>query len=164
WSGYTYYLRGDLAEAESQLRASLQTLTDWGVRADGGWAPPVLAGVLPGRGAGDEARVVLDGAGDAPPHSDHTIMLDRARTRVLLAEGRPDEPLAHPDIFERHAEGKQHARFVPWRSLKAQALERLDRREEAVAFAEAEVEIARRWGTPGTVGRSLRVLGTILQA
>jgi DNA-binding NarL/FixJ family response regulator len=164
WSGYTYYLRGDLAEAESQLRASLQTLTDWGVRADGGWAPPVLAEVLLERGAVDEARVVLDGAGDAPPHSDHTIMLDRARTRVLLAEGRPDEALEHADIFERHAEGKQHARFVPWRSLKAQALERLDRREEAVAFAEAEVEIARRWGTPGTVGRSLRVLGTILQA
>lgn len=164
WSGYTYYLRGDLAEAESELRASLQTLTDWGVRADGGWAPPVLAEVLLERGAIDEARSVLDAAGDAPPHSDHTIMLDRARARTLLAEGRPDEALEQADELESHADGKQHPRFVPWRSLKAEALERLDRRAEAVALAEAEVEIARRWGTPGTVGRSLRVLGTILHS
>jgi DNA-binding CsgD family transcriptional regulator len=91
-------------------------------------------------------------------------MLDRAGTRLLLAEGRPDDALARADALERHANGKQHPRFVPWRSLKAEALARLDRHAEAVALAEAEVEIARRWGTPGTVGRSLRVLGTILHA
>jgi DNA-binding CsgD family transcriptional regulator len=164
WSGYTHYLRGDLAEAESELRASLQTLTDWGVRTAGGWAPPALAEVLLERGAIDEARDVLGFAGDAPPHSDHTIMLDRARTRMLLAEGRPEEALEQADALEGHADGKQHPRFVPWRSLKAEALEQLDRHAEAVALAEAEVEISRRWGTPGTVGRSLRVLGTILHA
>jgi DNA-binding CsgD family transcriptional regulator len=164
WSGYTHYLRGDLAEAASELRASLQTLMDWGVRTDGGWAPPVLAEVLLERGAIDEARDVLDAAGDAPPHSDHTIMLDRAWTRTLLAEGRPGEALEQAGLLEGHADGKEHPRFVPWRSLKAEALERLGRRPEAIALAEAEVEIARRWGTPGTVGRSLRVLGTILHA
>jgi DNA-binding CsgD family transcriptional regulator len=50
---------------------------------------------------------------------------------------------------------------VPWRSLKAQALDRLGRREEAETLAAGELEIARAWGSPGTVGRSLRVLGTI---
>jgi DNA-binding CsgD family transcriptional regulator len=164
WSGYTHYLRGDLAEAESELRASLQTLTDWGVWSDGGWAPPVLAEILLERGAIDEARGVLDVAGEAPPHSDHTVMLDRARTRLLLAEGRPDEAVEQADLLREHANGKQHPRFVPWRSLKAQALERLGRHDEAVPLAEAEVEIAREWGSPGTVGRSLRVLGSVLHA
>ncbi|HEU4970607.1 MAG TPA: helix-turn-helix transcriptional regulator, partial [Gaiellaceae bacterium] len=51
--------------------------------------------------------------------------------------------------------------YVPWRSLKAQALERLGRYDEAVALAGEELEIARGWGSPGTVGRSLRVLGSI---
>jgi DNA-binding CsgD family transcriptional regulator len=84
--------------------------------------------------------------------------------RLLLAEGRPKEALEQSEAFEVHADWKRHPRFAPWRSLRAHALERLGRHDEAVAFAEAEVEIARSWGTPGTVGRSLRVLGTILHA
>jgi DNA-binding CsgD family transcriptional regulator len=50
---------------------------------------------------------------------------------------------------------------VPWRSLKAQALDRLGRRDAAVELAAEELRIARTWGSPGTVGRSLRVLGAI---
>ena len=53
---------------------------------------------------------------------------------------------------------------MPWRSLKAQALDRLGRQDEAGALAAEELEIARGWGSPGTVGRSLRVLGTILRS
>jgi DNA-binding CsgD family transcriptional regulator len=49
---------------------------------------------------------------------------------------------------------------VPWRSLKAQALARVGRQAEAVALAAEEVDLARAWGSPATVGRSLRVLGT----
>jgi DNA-binding CsgD family transcriptional regulator len=83
--------------------------------------------------------------------------------RVLLAEGRPEEALAHADAFERHARWNCHPRFVPWRSLKAQALDRLGRHDEAAALAGEELAIARGWGSPGTVGRSLRVVGTILR-
>jgi DNA-binding CsgD family transcriptional regulator len=132
--------------------------------AEAQWTPVVLAEVLLERGAIDEARVLLDTAGDAPPRSDYAILVDRARMRLLLAEGRPDEALDHGEAFELHADWKQHPRFVPWRSLKAQALDRLGRHDEAVSLAQEEVEIARSWGTPGTVGRSLRVLGTILHA
>ena len=31
WGGYTQYLRGDLGEAESELRASLETVAFWGM-------------------------------------------------------------------------------------------------------------------------------------
>jgi DNA-binding CsgD family transcriptional regulator len=127
---------------------------------ESGWWPPVLAEVLLERGAVEEARVVLNKAGEAPPHSDHATLLECSRLRLLLAEGRPEDVLVH----EPPVEWKRHPRFAPWLSLKAEALERVGRHEEAVALAESEVELAREWGSPGTVGRSLRVLGTILHA
>jgi DNA-binding NarL/FixJ family response regulator len=127
------------------------------------WTSPILAEVLIERGALAEALALLDDAGSPPAGSDHAILLDRARMRLLLADGRPEEALAHAEVYELHAGWKRHPRYVPWRSLKAQALDRLGRHAEAVALADEELEIAREWGSPGTVGRSLRVLGTILR-
>jgi DNA-binding CsgD family transcriptional regulator len=166
WNGYTRYLRGELAEAESELRASHETLRLWGMPTESSarTPSPFLAEVLVERGAVEEARVLLDEAGSARVGSDQATLLDRARMRVLLAAGRPEQALAHADVYELHAGSTRHPRHVPWRSLKAQALERLGRHLEAVALAEDELEIARCWGSPGTVGRSLRVLGTILRA
>lgn len=48
-----------------------------------------------------------------------------------------------------------------WRSLAAEALDRLGRREEARALAEEELELARRWGAPRALGRALRTVGTL---
>ena len=163
WGGYTQYLRGDLGEAESELRASLETVAFWGMPTQAQWQSPILAELLIERGALREARALLDTVISPPPRSDHAILVDRASMRVLLAEGRPEEALAYADVYELHAGWKRHPRYVPWRSLKAQALERLGRHDEAVALAGEELEIARGWGSPGTVGRSLRVLGTILR-
>jgi DNA-binding CsgD family transcriptional regulator len=162
WGGYTQHLRGELAEAESEMRASLETMGLWGMPSP--WTSPFLAEVLLEKGAVDEARALLEHAGSPHPTSDLAILLDRARMRVLLAEGRPEEALGYADAFELHAGWRRHPRYYPWRSLKAQALDRLGRRDEAVLLAGEELEIARGWGSPGTVGRSLRVLGTILRA
>jgi DNA-binding CsgD family transcriptional regulator len=158
WSGYTQYLRGDLVEAEAELRAAQDAIKAWGMPAEGRWVPPLLSVVLVERGAIEEARALLDNAGNAPPHSDQALLLYCARVGLLLADGRPEEALA----LEAHSEWKRHPRFAPWRSLRAEALDRVGRHDDAVRLAEAELEIARAWGSPGTVGRSLRVLGTIL--
>ena len=163
WGGYTQYLRGDLGEAESELRASLETVAFWGMPTQAQWQSPILAEILVERGELDEARALLDTVISPPPSSDHAILVDRALMRVLLAEGRPEDALAYADVYQLHAGWKRHPRYVPWRSLKAQALARLGRQDEAVALADEELEIARGWGSPGTVGRSLRVLGTILR-
>ena len=162
WGGYTQYLRGELAEAESEMRASLETMGLWGMPSP--WTSPFLAEVLLERGALEEARTLLDNAGSPHATSDLAILLYRARMRMLLAEGRPEEALGYADAYEHHAGWRRHPRYYPWRSLKAQALDRLGRENEAVALADEELEIARGWGSPGTVGRSLRVLGTILRA
>jgi len=47
------------------------------------------------------------------------------------------------------------------RSLRALALARADRVPEALADAEEEVRLARSFGAPRALGRSLRMLGTI---
>jgi DNA-binding NarL/FixJ family response regulator len=52
---------------------------------------------------------------------------------------------------------------IPWRSLRADALDRLGRTDEAVQDARDEVELARKVGAPGALGRSLRVLGAVLR-
>jgi len=156
-------VRGELAEAESELRASLETVAFWGMPIQAQWSWPFPAELLVERGAVGEARALLDTVISPPPRSDLAIVVDRASMRVLLAEGLPEEALAYADVYELHAGWKRHPRYVPWRSLKAQALDRLGRQDDAVALAAEELEIARGWGSPGTVGRSLRVLGTILR-
>ncbi|MEU6439982.1 AAA family ATPase [Streptomyces sp. NPDC047046] len=50
---------------------------------------------------------------------------------------------------------------TPWRSAAALCRLALGEREEARALAEAELRLARVWGTPRPVGRALRVLGVV---
>jgi DNA-binding CsgD family transcriptional regulator len=161
WGGYTQYLRGELAEAETELRAALDTVAHWGVPTQEPWATAVLTELLVDRGAVAEARTLLDAAIQPLPGSDPAVLLARAQMRLLLAEGRAEDALAHADTFQDSAGWRRHPRYAPWRSLKAQALDRLGLQEEAIAIATEELEIARVWGSPGTVGRSLRVLGAI---
>ena len=51
--------------------------------------------------------------------------------------------------------------WIPWRTTRALALHAVDRVEDAVALAWEDLGYAMRWGAPGTVGRALRVLGTV---
>ncbi|WEH27293.1 AAA family ATPase [Streptomyces sp. AM 3-1-1] len=50
---------------------------------------------------------------------------------------------------------------TPWRSAAALCRFALGERDEAVALAEAELRLARVWGTPRPLGRALRVLGVV---
>ena len=84
--------------------------------------------MLAERGEIAEARAVLADAGSPPPGSDQAILMDRVQMGLLLAEGRPAEALEHSEMYRLHAGRKRHPRYVPWRSLKAQSLDRLGRR------------------------------------
>src|SRR5262249_2576266 len=79
---------------------------------------------------------------------------------ILLAEGRADEALDYAELYELRAGWKRHPRYVPWRSLKAEALDRVGRHGEAVELAVEELAIARGWGSPGPGGRPPAGLGT----
>ena len=57
----------------------------------------------------------------------------------------------------------RHPDWKPWQSLKARALARLGRHDEALAAIEAELELARETGVPATIGRCLRERAELAQ-
>jgi DNA-binding CsgD family transcriptional regulator len=72
-----------------------------------------------------------------------------------------DEALAAADQYHARLRGIDNPAWGPWRSLKALALDGLERRDEACSLLEQELEAARRWGAPGALARALRLLGTL---
>ncbi len=85
-----------------------------------------------------------------------------ANIEILLAENKVEQALEVTyDLEGRFPPRMTNPTAWPWPTLRAQALARLDRRDEAVAMAEHELEIVRRYGAPGIVGRTLRVLGEL---
>jgi DNA-binding CsgD family transcriptional regulator len=163
WNGVTQTLRGELAEAEGLLRAGRQELTLWGaVLVDGAYFTSTISRVRLERGDVAGAREAL---GPRPGRNydafEATHMWMRSDVEILLAEGRAEEALERSVEFGELAGRQVNPAWVPWRSLQALALDRLGRTDEAVARAEEELVHAGDWGAPGTVGRTLRILGSL---
>jgi DNA-binding NarL/FixJ family response regulator len=163
WRGYALLRRGELPEAEESL-----TLAGEETRLYGATTPTVtayhhafLASAQVERGNLEAARESLETHAAPVGSSDGENMLRWSLMEVLLAEGRAEEALAVADEYERSAERVRNPSWAAWRSLKAQALDRLDRTDEAIALAEEELRLARGWGAPGTVGRTLITLGRL---
>lgn len=86
-----------------------------------------------------------------------------AKLHLLVEQGKNDQALQIAELIETAEmdEMIENPAWLPWRSLKAEALDGLDRTKEALELAEAEVEAARRWGAPKALGRALRVRGQL---
>jgi ATP/maltotriose-dependent transcriptional regulator MalT len=86
-----------------------------------------------------------------------------AKLHLLVEQGKNEEALAVCELIETAGMDAmiQNPAWLPWRSLKAEALDGLDRTAEALGFAETEVEMARRWGAPKALGRALRIRGQL---
>jgi DNA-binding CsgD family transcriptional regulator len=165
WNGAFMLARGALADAEESLTANLAETELYGIRV-----PQAVAytnGFLGGArlDAGDigGARRALEDATVAEGDTAHgTNFVRRTLVGIHLAEGNGAAALEAAEDYERHAQRTRNPAWAPWRSLKAQALAVLGRRDEAVALAREELELARAWGAPTGLGRSLRVLGELL--
>uniref|UniRef100_UPI003FA3C2F3 helix-turn-helix transcriptional regulator n=1 Tax=Streptomyces luteogriseus TaxID=68233 RepID=UPI003FA3C2F3 len=115
-------------------------------------------------GRAEEARRLADGFDlrEAPDNWELNRFL-YARGVQRAAAGDPAGALL--DFLE--CGRRQTARDVvspvvtPWRSAAAECRLALGGPREALALAEEELRLARVWNTPRTVGRSLRVLGTV---
>ncbi len=158
------YRRGALRDAEAHAQASIEAAgaAGWIV---GRMATAFMVEALIDSGELDRARAALvnaDAAGDVPD----TFMLNfllfaRGRLRLAageLAAGLTD--LAELARREQHWRGANPAWFAH-RSESAVALARLQRRPEAVAAADEELAMARRWGSPRAVGIALRARGLV---
>lgn len=155
--------RDDIVAARGQyarLTAQPPMLPDAG--PTNAHAHAVMALVELGRTA--QARRLADGLDlrDAPDSWELNRFL-YARGVQRAAAGDPAGALH--DFLE--CGRRQTAREVvspvvtPWRTAAAECHLALGSPEEALALAEEELRLAQVWGTPRTVGRALRVLGTV---
>jgi DNA-binding CsgD family transcriptional regulator len=164
WDGCFKLVEGELAEAKESLSSNLAMTKVYGINVPQAvsYTTGFLGAVHLEAGDVEAARRVLDSApiveGD---HSDGTNFARRTLIGLHMAEGNGEAALAAAEDLERHSLRTRNPRWVPWRSLKAQALAMVGRREEAVVLAEEEVELARGWGAPSGLGHSLRVLGEL---
>jgi DNA-binding NarL/FixJ family response regulator len=161
--GYTLLLHGELVEAEESVALAIEEGELWGglsLAALGyslGWHAEALLEL----GQIEAARRVLDGMPRPAGHADGANFVRRGRIKLCLAEGRNEDALDLADEYARELKLVENPAIGPWRSLKAEALDRLGRTGEAIELVEEELVLARHWGAPSTVGRTLRVLGAL---
>jgi DNA-binding CsgD family transcriptional regulator len=167
WQGYAHLRWGELPEAEQLLKVAIEEAELWGSGTRGstvsGYENAFLASTLVERGdiAGARAALERQGTPREDQIDDASNFMRWSTVEVLLAEGRAEEALAVGDEYEQTAAHLLCPGWAAWRSLKAEALDRLGRRDEAIGLVEEELELSRNWGAPGTVGRTLVALGTV---
>jgi DNA-binding CsgD family transcriptional regulator/tetratricopeptide (TPR) repeat protein len=162
WRGYALYRRGELVEATEDLELADEEFESWGFAALARTYLSAFLGLaLTERGDLEAARAALARGVDNGLVADGIRYWLNARLELLVAEGRSDEALAAADELRSRFGELSSPAFGPWRSLAAQALDRLGRRDEALAVAEEELALSSHWGGPWALGRSLRVLGTL---
>ena len=114
----------------------------------------------------DEAARLLNSIGE-PGLLDYTWSAPAllARGRLHAARGQTRAALA---AFQQCAAHEQRSLVItpasaPWRSEAAIAYAALGHREQALALAREELDLAEAWGTPTAIGVSLRALGMITE-
>lgn len=165
WQGWNWLQRGALGDAADSLRQYLD-VTDQ--RNDGhreaglAYGAGFLARVLIEQGDTAGARLAVARAGVPTTGSDGDLQCRRGIIEVLLAEQRWAAALDAVTELGAVAGRVVNPGWVPRLGLAAAALRGLRRTEEAVAAAAQELEQARRWGAPGTVGAALVSFGAAL--
>jgi DNA-binding CsgD family transcriptional regulator len=162
WIGYTLWRHGQLEEAVELLRTAIDELGIYGLGpAPRAYGDAFLCHVLVERGDVAGARRALERSADTGDVSDAARHWLHAELALLVAEARWGDALAASDRFAARFADYRDSPGSPWRALRAEALDRLGRGDEAVALAGEDLARARRYGAPGDVGRALRVLGRL---
>lgn len=161
WRGFTQWRRGELDDAlESLLDATEQQRT-WGLSGLGGtYVAAFTIGVQLDRGDLDAASQTLDDARALSWVGEGGRLLRGVAARVLTEQGRLTEAMEELAVARGSAQVRNPV-WAPWRGLTARALAELGRMDEAVALAEAEVALLRRWGAASSLGPALRLLGEL---
>jgi tetratricopeptide (TPR) repeat protein len=162
WRGLMLHRCGELAEAEDSIRTAVHELELYGYGAVADkFSSAFLAATLLERGDTGGAWQALERAPYPTDDSDNTRWWLMSHQQLLMAEGRAPEALEAADELARRCHWIINPVPWHWRSLKAEALDLLEQRGEALELVEAELELACRFGAPGAVGTALRVLGTL---
>ncbi|MFI6171049.1 BTAD domain-containing putative transcriptional regulator [Nocardia sp. NPDC051052] len=151
---------GDYRRALREVAPTVGTLGDESIR------PPLAlvaqyAHALLGLGRRTEAEQWLDSVTEhANPETWEWTVVIHVKGMACAARGDSRQAIAHfMDCGRRvGAVGIRNPAHIPWRSSAAIELVRLGEREQAHELAATELELARRWDTPGTIGRALRAM------
>jgi DNA-binding CsgD family transcriptional regulator len=159
------YRAGRVRDAEADARQ--------GLGADPAQAPPAwaalaaatLACALCERGELAEAEAELERYWPGQEHAGTLTYADLlwARGRLRLLQARAEEALedllaAGLLLEQLHAPNPAYAR---WRSDAALALAALEQKDESHRLCVEEIELARAFGAPGTLGAALRAAGLV---
>jgi DNA-binding CsgD family transcriptional regulator len=168
WRAQLDIATGAIADAEADARLAFDTRPAENIETP--WLFAVLAAVLVERGALDEAaRVLARFVAEVDTFREEDLQhagLFRARASVHSARGDHGSALA-----DALAAGRIARRFgfgnpavdagLMWRSEAALARYALGEEHSARELAQEQLELARRWGAPRTLGQALRILGLV---
>lgn len=160
WQAHDEWWHGDLRDAERLLRISQQQALEWGTPVVAtAYIEAFLIQVLLTRGDLAGARALIDQVAATPRFGEGQRLFSEAVALVLIAEGRAVEALEAAAVVEQIMPHVENPVYRPWRSVKARAVFALGRTDQAVDLVTDELEVARRWGAPRLIGRTLRLRG-----
>jgi DNA-binding CsgD family transcriptional regulator/tetratricopeptide (TPR) repeat protein len=160
----TSFLQGEVGEAEAHARIASEVALGEGLARPSEpvamiGAAAVLVNALVARGKLEEAERCVGSLPEPLPALSELLLPARAELR--LAQGRTEEAIA--DLRQTGAILKEefHKPIQSWRARLAVALASTGEREEARVLAAAELEQARRWEVPLTIGVALTAVGVV---
>ena len=163
YKGLANALRGDLASAYEELELARADVEVFNIEI--GYAQVSAMLGTTGVEAGDFERAERDLAW-GERYTSGGIMTTAwlgSKLALRVEQSRYDEALALCEQLIAQSDPRmlRNPAWLPWRSLKAEALDGLGRSEEALVLAAEELELTRRWGSPRPLGRALRVVGQL---
>ncbi|MEU8735546.1 AAA family ATPase [Streptomyces tendae] len=166
--GYTLLWHGDLAGAEQDGRETIRVGQLNGSALTRLLGSTVLAEALIQQGRLDEAEQALAAVGvtvaTCPPGPVYVSLTALGRLHNALGNYEAAIEIARSAERACHHYRIENPAVSDWRTLAALALHYRDRNSEALAVANENLTLARRWGAPRTLGRALRVSGIIAPA
>jgi DNA-binding CsgD family transcriptional regulator len=162
---WTVLCRGRVADAAADAQNALAA-ERYGWRMGLAGAHAFLANAYAERGERGASRRELDlGAAEVLTSAEMPLpFLSASRAIFLLRDGKPQEALDEYLLCAERLEaaGALNPACIPWRSGAALAHNQLGDRDEAIRLVEEELELARAFGSPGAIGRTLLAHGTLL--
>jgi DNA-binding CsgD family transcriptional regulator len=154
---------GRLEEAAADARLALDFKLATSPPVAVAWAAAFCVDALTCLGRLAEAEAVAEVTADREPPDGwlHTLLFRQARGALRIAQHRPADALTDLAAAAAgwQALGAENPAVASWRTAAVAAHHALGQHDEAAALAAEQLELARKGGTPVTLGIALRVQG-----